>query len=174
MIPTIALFTVFCGLLGLRALGVPALRDRSWVLFLRWALGCMFLLTASAHWGPMRADLVRMVPPAFPDPGLLVTISGIAEIAGAIGLWIPRVARFAAGGLALLLIAVFPANVHAAHAGLSLAGEPVSPLIVRLPEQLLFLSAVLAAGFWPIRRRATETGRNAGPRWFSIRRFARR
>jgi len=152
MIPNLVLFTVFGGLLGLRSLGVPALREHSWVVFLRWALGCMFLVTASAHWGPMRADLVRMVPPSFPDPGLLVTISGIAEIAGAIGLCIPRVARFAAGGLVLLLLAVFPANVHAAQAGLSLAGEPVSPLIIRLPEQLLFLAAVLAAGFWPIHR----------------------
>jgi uncharacterized membrane protein len=161
MIPTIALFTVFCGLLGLRSLGVAALRDRSWVLFARWALSCMFLLTASAHWGPMRVDLVRMVPPTFPNPELLVTISGIAEIAGALGLLIPRLARFSASGLALLLLAVFPANVHAARAGLSLAGEPVSSLIVRLPEQVFYLSAVLAAGFWPLHRRATRTARKA-------------
>jgi uncharacterized membrane protein len=152
MIPNLVLFTVFGGLLGLRSLGVSALREHSWIVFLRWALSCMFLLTASAHWGPMRADLVQMVPPAFPNPGLLVTISGIAEIAGAIGLLIPRVARFAAGGLVLLLIAVFPANVHAAQAGLSLAGERVSPLIIRLPEQLFFLTAVVAAGLGRTRR----------------------
>jgi uncharacterized membrane protein len=156
MIPNVVLFSVFCGLLGLRALGVRALRGRSWVVFLRWALGCMFLVTASAHWGPLRADLVRMVPASFPNPELLVTLSGVAEIAGAIGLFVPRIAPFAAAGLALLLIAVFPANVHAARAGLTLGGTPVTTLSLRALEQLVFLVAVLVAGFWPIRPRRID------------------
>jgi uncharacterized membrane protein len=154
MVPIIVLSTVFVGLLALRSFGVSALRERSWVTFLRWALACMFLVTASAHWGRMRADLVQMVPPGFPNPELLVTISGVAEIAGAIGLLIPRVAPFAAAGLTLLLIAVFPANVHAARAGVTLAGNPATPLVARTLEQLLFLGAVLVAGFW--RRRASS------------------
>jgi hypothetical protein len=33
----------------------------------------------------MRADLVAMVPSAFPAPGLLVTFTGILELAGALG-----------------------------------------------------------------------------------------
>ena len=33
---------------------------------LRTALGLMFFLTASAHWGKRRRDLIRMVPPIFP------------------------------------------------------------------------------------------------------------
>ena len=154
MLPFIVLLTVFVLLLGLRALGVSALRTRSWVICLRWALASMFLLTASAHWGSRRPDLVEMVPPGFPDPELLVTISGLAEIAGALGLLIPRLAPYAAAGLALLLIAVFPANVHAARAALSIGGEAVTPLVLRAPLQLVFLIAVLVAGYWPLRSRA--------------------
>lgn len=153
MLPFIVLLAVFVVLLGLRAFGVPALRARSWVFCLRWALACMFLLTASAHWGTRRPDLVAMVPPGFPNPELLVTISGLAEIAGAIGLLIPRLAPYAAGSLALLLLAVFPANVHAARAALSIGGEAVTPLVIRAPLQVVFLVAVLVAGFWPLRAR---------------------
>ena len=156
MTPFIVLVSVFLVLLGLRALGVPALRARSWVFFLRWALACMFLLTASAHWGSRRADLVLMVPPSLPNPELLVTISGVAEVVGALGLLLPRTAPYAAAGLSLLLLAVFPANVHAARAALSIGGEPVTPLVLRAPLQVVFLMAVSIAGFWPLRRRARQ------------------
>jgi len=50
---------------------------------LRLALSGMFLLTASAHWGKRRPDLIRMVPSVFPRPDLLVTFTGVLEILGA-------------------------------------------------------------------------------------------
>lgn len=90
-----------------------------------------------------------MVPAVFPNPELLVTMTGIAEIAGAIGLVIPRFAPLAAGALALLLVALFPANVHAARAGLEIGGEPVTPLVPRTLMQIGFIAALLAAGFAP-------------------------
>lgn len=43
-----------------------------------------------------------MVPPAFPRPDLLVTLTGVLEILGAIGLFVPRTARLACICLALL------------------------------------------------------------------------
>src|SRR5437660_1796492 len=94
-----------------------------WWTALRLGLAAMFLLTASAHWGRRRADLIRMVPPIFSRPDLLVTLTGICEILGAIGLLIPKVAPFAAIGLSLFLIAVFPANVRAARDGIAIAGR---------------------------------------------------
>jgi uncharacterized membrane protein len=130
-----------------RAAGILVPFFRSWVTALRWGLAVMFLLTASAHFGASRPDLVRMVPSVFPSPELLVTLTGIAEVVGAVGLLVPRVAPWAAGGLALLLLAMFPANVHAARAGLELGGAPVTPLVPRTVLQLVFLAAVLAAGF---------------------------
>ena len=145
MVPLIVLIVAFGVFAGLRALRVRLFS--SWVVCLRWALAAMFLLTASAHWGARRPDLVRMVPEGFPDPELLVTVTGIAEIAGAIGLLLPPFAPWAAGGLALLLIALFPANVHAAWAGLTIGGDPVTPLVPRTILQVVFLAATLAAGF---------------------------
>lgn len=145
MIPFIVLAGTFLLLRALGPLAHPSLR--SWVTSLRWALAVMFLVTASAHFGARRPDLVRMVPPSFPEPELIVTLTGIAELLGAVGLLLPRVAPWAATGLALLLVAMFPANVHAARAGLSIGGVPVTPLLPRVALQLAFLAAVLAAGF---------------------------
>src|SRR5262249_15318391 len=102
---------------------------------------------ASAHWGRRRPDLVRMVPPRFPRPERMVTLTGIAEIAGAVGLLVPVLAPWAAAGLALLLLAVFPANVHAARPALTIGGRPATPLVARTVLQVVFLAAVLAAGF---------------------------
>lgn len=85
-----------------------------WWTALRSALAIMFLLTASAHWGKRRADLIRMVPMGLPRPDLLVTITGFCEILRAAGLLISRAAPVAAFGLTLLLIALFPANIRAA------------------------------------------------------------
>ena len=104
----------------------------------------MFFLTASAHWGKRRADLIRMVPNGFPRPGLLVTLTGICEILGAIGLLAPPLARPAAIGLALLLLAVFPANVRAAREGITIGGKPATPLVARSLIQGIFLIARVA------------------------------
>jgi uncharacterized membrane protein len=95
--------------------GVAALDN--WNLPLRLALCLMFMIAASAHWGRGRPDLIRMVPTALPAPGILVTITGLLEIAGAVGLLLPQTACAAATCLAVLLIALFPANVRAAPAG---------------------------------------------------------
>lgn len=112
-----------------------------WWDSLRLALACMFLLTASAHWGKRRKDLIQMVPPLLPRPDLLVTTTGILEILGAAGLLIPALADYAAFALFLLLIAVFPANVHAARQRLTIAGRPVPALWPRTALQIVFLAA---------------------------------
>jgi uncharacterized membrane protein len=145
MIPFFVLSGVFilCRILG-RA-GVEFLA--AWQNCHRMAVAAMFLLTASAHWGKRRADLIRMVPPAFPRPELLVTLTGIAEISGAIGmLWAP-ITKAASIGLAIMLIAVFPANVYAARQQMTIGGRKVPGLFVRTVLQIVFLAAVIAAGW---------------------------
>ena len=150
MTPFIVLTGSFLLFLALGAFAFPSFR--SWGTSLRWALAVMFLLTASAHFGDRRPDLVRMVPPSFPAPELIVTLTGVAELLGAVGLLLPRVAPWAASGLALLLVAMFPANVHAARAGLTIGGVPVTPLVPRIILQVVFVAAALAAGFGGRRR----------------------
>jgi len=97
----------------------------------------------------MKGGYDSSVPSQFPNPELLVTLTGIAEIAGAVGLMIPRLAPWAAGGLALLLLAMFPANVHAANAAVTIGGWPVLGVLPRALMQVAFLAAVLAAGYTP-------------------------
>jgi uncharacterized membrane protein len=89
----------------------------------------LLVVTASV----LRADdqgYFVMVPPIFPLPDLLVTVTGALEILGALGLFIPGTARGAGICLALLLIALFPVNIHAAREKLTIAGQPVPGLPV--------------------------------------------
>jgi uncharacterized membrane protein len=142
MIPLVVVLAVFTGLRTAGALGFHKLRD--WRLCLRWALAVMLLVTASAHWGGKRADLVAMVPPAFPQPELLVTLTGVLELAGAAGLVYARTSRAAAVCLALLFIAMFPANIYAAQQDLSIGGRPVTDLPLRTFVQIVLIASAVA------------------------------
>jgi len=139
----------------LRAVGAAGVRElRRWATALRGGLAAMFLVTGGSHFVGMREDLISMVPPALPAPGLLVTVTGVLELAGAVGLLRRRTVPWAAGGLAVLLVAMFPANVHAALEGLTLGGAPAMPLLPRTLLQAVFLAATLAvlASHLPARR----------------------
>ena len=124
----------------------------SWPAATRVGLAVMFCFTAVAHFNAMRTDLANMVPSWVPNPKLVVLLTGICEVAGAIGLLIPQTRRAAAVALVLFLIAVFPANVHAAQAGVTLRGEPVTPLLPRTLIQLLFIALTSWSGFFAARR----------------------
>ena len=88
---------------------------------------------------------VKIVPPYIPWPSAMVLISGLAEIAGGIGLLIPVTRRIAGYGLVALLIAVFPANVYMAmnHVQVSVRPVPESLLWARLPLQGVLIAWVL-------------------------------
>ena len=123
---------------GVGALGWQYLDD--WQPATRAGLAVMFVFTDVAHFNRTRPDLVRMVPPQFPNPSALVTLTGIAELAGAFGLLLPSLARWAAYGLILLLMAMFPANIYAARTKYIIAGRPHTPLGIRLPLQLFWIA----------------------------------
>ncbi|MEU8901821.1 DoxX family protein [Nocardia sp. NPDC048505] len=111
----------------------------SWPHAATLGLAAMFLLTATAHFAePRRSALIAMVPPRLPNPGAWVTLTGVLEIAGAIGLLIPATAKIAAIALALMMLAMFPANIRAARADL---GIKTMPLPVRTVVQGVFLGA---------------------------------
>lgn len=122
---------------------------------LRCGLAAMFLVTGTSHFVGLREDLVAMVPPALPQPGLLVTVTGVLELAGAVGVLLRRTSAWAAAGLAVLLVVMFPANVYAATAGLTLGGEPATAVLPRALMQLLYLAAAVAVIRLPWRRGAT-------------------
>jgi uncharacterized membrane protein len=146
MIPLLVLLGVFavCRVSGW--IGVEFFR--AWQHCLRIALTAMFLLTSSAHWGAKRTDLIRMVPSGLSRPDMWVTLTGIAEIAGAVGLLFPLTLKAASVGLTLLLLAVFPANARAAREHLSIGGRKVPGLAVRAGVQVIFIGAVIAVGWF--------------------------
>jgi uncharacterized membrane protein len=155
MAPFLVLVVVTLVQLAAGAAGVRGLRR--WPVALRNGLAAMFVFTGISHFVGMRADLISMVPPGLPAPGVLVTITGVLELAGAVGLLLPRTVPWAAGGLAALLVAMFPANVYAAIEGLTISGAPAMALIPRTLLQLLFLAATLAVLSSHIRgRRLTQ------------------
>jgi uncharacterized membrane protein len=108
----------------------------------------MFLFTSVAHFNRIRHDLARMIPPFIPAPLAIVYITGILEIAGAIGLMVPHVHRIAAWCLLALVVVMSLANIHAARIGATLRGKPVTPLWLRIPMQFLFLALL----FWSAHR----------------------
>lgn len=122
---------------GLGAWGVDALSTPRDVV--AWALAAMFLFTASAHFTRTRGDLVAMVPRAFPSPGVLVSLTGVLESLGAVGLLIPATRGLAGLCLVLLLVALLPANVSAARRGVPMRGRAPTPLWLRIPMQILFV-----------------------------------
>jgi uncharacterized membrane protein len=93
----------------------------------------------------MPVAMAQMIPPIFPMKTLLVILSGIAELAGAAGLFVSRIKRIASLSLALLMIAIFPANIYVA--GQMVHGIYMPAVPTRLLMQMIYIALVLAAGW---------------------------
>jgi uncharacterized membrane protein/quinol monooxygenase YgiN len=115
-----------------------------WPNALRRGLAAMFLLTGVSHFLGLREDLIAIVPPALPAPWLLVTLTGVLELAGAAGLLWRRSAALSAAGLTALLVAIFPANIYAAVSELQFDGEPAADLPLRAGLQVIYIAAAVA------------------------------
>jgi uncharacterized membrane protein len=134
--------------------GVAPLRD--WAACTRLGLAVMLCFTAAAHFNSMRADMIAMVPPSVPNPGLMVTFTGVCEILGAVGLLVPPTRRIAAAALIVFMLAVLPANIHAARTGVTLRGAPATPIVPRVALQGLFIALLWWSGLAVLRRRSRE------------------
>ena len=110
-----------------------------------WLIGIFFIIAGAIHFARPEPYLA-MMPPWLPQPGLLVVVSGLAEIAGGLGLLIGPTRRLAAWGLIALLLAVFPANLHVALHGWPGTGFLAWALWVRLPFQVIFIWLVWLVG----------------------------
>jgi len=121
----------------------------NWRLIFRVLLGAFFVVAGANHFRSPEIYL-GMMPGWLPSPLLLVNISGIAEIAGGVGVLIPATRQFSGWGLIALLIAVFPANLHVAMQG-HMPGFALSPfaLWLRLPLQLVLIVWVWWTSIFP-------------------------
>jgi len=102
----------------------------------RIVLAVFMVLAGSMHF-LYTGVYAQIVPSFIPDHREMVQISGFFEIAGGVGLLIPRVSTWAAAGLILFFIAVFPANINMALNDMAIAGRHYTFLLwLRLPLQL--------------------------------------
>ena len=93
---------------------------------------CMRLALAAFYLGAGILHLkspqgfIKIVPNFVPWPAEVVWLTGVAEIAGAIGLMVPRLQKAAGLGLALYAVCVFPANINHAINQIDVGGLPNS------------------------------------------------
>lgn len=143
------LSVLFSAILIARGIGAAGLDTLdSWPAATRVGLAVMLCFTASAHFTPMRSDLIRTVPQWIRNPAAVVYFTGVCEALGAIGLLVPATRRGAAIALVVFFVAVFPANVRADRQKLTYRGKPATPLWLRAPMQLVFIGLTLWAGIW--------------------------
>lgn len=107
-------------------------------------LGLSFIGVGSLHF-VIEKFFVAIVPESLPNPEALVQISGVAEIAGGIGVLIPGTRSLAGKGLLALLIAVFPANINMAVNAERFNNLPEWTLWARLPLQFVMIGLVWKA-----------------------------
>lgn len=125
---------------------------------MRWLLALAYGYAGYRHLATP-VPFLAITPPWVPQPELVVAATGIAEIAGAVGLMIPATRKAAGWGLALYALCVWPANFHHALANVAIDGETLSwwyhgPRLVAQP--LIIWWALWAGGAtdWPFRRSA--------------------
>jgi uncharacterized membrane protein len=113
---------------------LPRSRKRSRLL-----LGVAFVGAGLNHFVMPRA-YQRIVPPSMKDRAQsLVTVSGVAEVVGGLGVLLPWTRRPAGVGLIALLAAVFPANLYMARTPEHFRKIPRWALYARLPLQPLMM-----------------------------------
>lgn len=123
---------------------------------LRWLLALFYALAGWAHLDRPEG-FIAITPRWVPNPELVVALTGIAEIMGAIGLLWPPARRWAGIGLALYALCVWPANFNHALQDITVSGVNLdwgyhAP---RLAAQPLIIWLALWVGEvveWPLKK----------------------
>ena len=132
---------------------------RSWRDAIRVGLGIMFFFTAASHFSGLKHDLAAMIPPPFTGELSVIYVTGVLQIAGAMGLMMPRTRLWAAWSLAAMLVGLFPANVYAAMTGVTLGGSPATSLWIRTPLQLFWIALLLREAIVPMQSAGSHSRR---------------
>ncbi len=138
---------------------VPALGRRAEQarLAMRLVMATFYFVAGVVHLRSPEAFL-PIVPEWVPSPREVVLFTGVCELAGAIGLLVPRLRWWAGLGLAAYAVAVYPANIKHAMEGIALAGGQQTWAYhgPRLAAQPLLVWWALFVGCvinWPFRRK---------------------
>lgn len=103
-------------------------------------LSLFFVVTALAHFNTTE-EMAEMIPSSVPYRVELIYVTGILELLGAIGVWIPRFERLTGLLLIVMLIGLLPANVYSAINRVEYGGHGAGPiyLLARVPFQLFVI-----------------------------------
>lgn len=106
----------------------------------RIGLTLFFLFTSLGHF-VRTEEMAAMVPPPIPYRVEIIYLTGVLELLGAIGVWIPRLTRLTGLCLILMLIGLLPANIYSAINRVDFGGHGSGPvyLLVRIPFQFFVI-----------------------------------
>lgn len=101
----------------------------------------LFLLFTSLGHFLRTEEMAAMVPPALPYRVETIYVTGILELLGAAGVWVPGLTRLTGLCLILMLVCLLPANIYSAVNRVDFGGHGAGPayLIVRVPFQLFVI-----------------------------------
>ena len=102
-----------------------------------YSLAILYTVVGVKHFTDLIFFLV-IIPPYLPCPELLVYVSGFFEILFGVLLIPPKTRKYAAMGLIILLIAVFPANIYLFNSEIAQNSYGISTqfALIRLPFQI--------------------------------------
>jgi uncharacterized membrane protein len=126
-------------------------------MILRWLLAAAYMFVGIVHLRSPNGFL-PIVPDWVPYPLETVLVTGVCEIAGAIGLMTRRFRYAAAIGLAAYAVCVYPANIKHAVEGVVIGGTKLG-LAYHAPrlafQPVIIWWALFAGGviIWPFRSR---------------------
>lgn len=117
--------------------------DYDFVLSGRIALSVMLIFTAVAHFA-FTKGMAMMLPNFIPYKTETVYLTGIIEIAAAVGLFITGLRVVTGCLLIVFFILILPANIYAAIKGINyqkgtMEGTGLAYLWFRIPLQILFI-----------------------------------
>jgi uncharacterized membrane protein len=137
-------------LIGAFALSLPGI----WLLENQWnytlagniGMSAMLMFTAAGHF-VFSKGMSGMLPESIPFRKLIIGLTGLIEVAAAIGLLVPSLRHLTAVLLVVFFILVLPANVYAAQKRINYQtgapdGKGPGYLWFRIPLQVLFISWV--------------------------------
>jgi uncharacterized membrane protein len=82
-----------------------------------------------------------MLPSWVPYRASIIYLTGVLELLGAIGLWLPGLTKVTGLFLILMLISFLPANIYSAIDRVEFGGHGAGPayLLLRVPFQLFLI-----------------------------------
>ena len=86
-------------------------------------------------------EMSQMMPASIPYRVEIIYLTGVFELLGAVGVWIPALTRLTGLCLIIMLVCLLPANIYSALTHVEFGGHRAGPvyLLARVPFQLFVI-----------------------------------